>query len=431
MPHPTPAYLLIAASLLLLLSSCRQTDRIPTADSPRGIYQQKIKDSPLGEKKIVHNWITAGDTARKEPTAIDIPLQTKSIFFSDEPHAWGWMFSSTEGRIIQVGVASSDSSHNIFMDLFALQQNDTVLVASTEDSLLSHEVDKSGSFILRLQPELLISGSFTLKITDRPSMTFPVAGAKLYDIGGKWGDPRDGGKRLHRGIDIFADRNTPAVAAADGRIRRAEKSNSLGGNVIWLSARGRSLYYAHLDSILTTQGEQVQKGDTLGLVGTSGNARSTPPHLHFGIYGPGSAVDPFPFIADANDNLPSVDADPTTFNRWGRLQNDNIDLRPTPSTQKQSLATLNRHEAVKILGGVENWYQIKLPDGRSGFVNQRFLEPPSRIASIQTDSAKALYKNYADLHPSFRTDSIQHLDHFASFNNSKLIQYRTKWVWIK
>jgi hypothetical protein len=60
-----------------------------------------------------------------------------------------------------------------------------------------------------------------------------------------------------------------------------------------------SLYYAHLDEQLVSQGERVAKGDTIGLVGNTGNARTTPPHLHFGIYAAGGAINPLHFVDPA------------------------------------------------------------------------------------------------------------------------------------
>ena len=73
----------------------------------------------------------------------------------------------------------------------------------------------------------------------------------------------------------------------------------LGLSYVWLydARRGQALYYAHLDSQIVQAGVQVDVGDTLGLVGNTGNARSTSPHLHFGIYRHGEgALDPLPFI---------------------------------------------------------------------------------------------------------------------------------------
>ena len=90
------------------------------------------------------------------------------------------------------------------------------------------------------------------------------------------------------------------MASADGWIT-GSTTNRLGGNVVWLWSPSRrvALYYAHLERHAVARGERVQAGDVLGYVGTSGNARGTPPHLHFGIYATGEgAVDPAPFVID-------------------------------------------------------------------------------------------------------------------------------------
>src|SRR5690606_16676185 len=113
-------------------------------------------------------------------------------------------------------------------------------------------------------------------------------------------DPRDGDVRKHEGVDIFSSRGTPVVAASPGWVRRVG-DNRLGGKVVWINNRelGISQYYAHLDSQLVRSGQQVNAGDTIGLVGNTGNAITTAPHLHFGIYKSGrGAVNPFPFLQD-------------------------------------------------------------------------------------------------------------------------------------
>lgn len=87
------------------------------------------------------------------------------------------------------------------------------------------------------------------------------------------------------------------IAAADGTAHRVG-DNRLGGKVIFLRPRGRnlSLYYAHLDSQLVSSGDRVSAGDTIGTVGNTGNARTTTPHLHFGIYAMGGAINPYTFV---------------------------------------------------------------------------------------------------------------------------------------
>src|SRR5690606_27514041 len=107
----------------------------------------------------------------------------------------------------------------------------------------------------------------------------------------------------------FSSFRTPVIAIAPGITRVNE--NNLGGKVVWLRPEGKdfTLYYAHLDEQIATDGQFVRQGDTLGLMGNTGNARTTPPHLHFGIYTGNGAVDPLPFINPAIRKMPEVQAD--------------------------------------------------------------------------------------------------------------------------
>jgi murein DD-endopeptidase MepM/ murein hydrolase activator NlpD len=135
----------------------------------------------------------------------------------------------------------------------------------------------------------------------------PVMGVAPSALTSSWGAPRSGGRR-HEGIDIFAARGTPVVAATRGEVVRIGQ-NRLGGNVVWVAGAGARLYYyAHLSRFRTglSVGEAVEPGTVLGYVGTSGNAAGTPPHLHFGMY-PLShglrAVDPHPFLVERGRRL--------------------------------------------------------------------------------------------------------------------------------
>lgn len=113
----------------------------------------------------------------------------------------------------------------------------------------------------------------------------PVKGGNATWILSEWGDSRDEGKRKHEGMDIFAPKGTPVVAPVGGIITRVGR-NSLGGNVVWLNSRRtqHSYYFAHLAEVKVCRGDTVAQGTVLGTVGNTGNARLTPPHLHFGIY---------------------------------------------------------------------------------------------------------------------------------------------------
>lgn len=119
----------------------------------------------------------------------------------------------------------------------------------------------------------------------RPLLMNPVMGASRSSIVSLYGDARDGGRRKHEGIDIFAPKGTMIVAPSDGEITSVGY-NSLGGKVIWMNdnKNKRSYYFAHLDSQIVHKGMLVRQGDTLGTVGNTGNARRTRSHLHFGVY---------------------------------------------------------------------------------------------------------------------------------------------------
>jgi hypothetical protein len=129
-----------------------------------------------------------------------------------------------------------------------------------------------------------------------PGAVMPVAGRYWY--ADWWHAPRAGG-RLHEGTDIFAAYGSPIVAVQDGVISNVS-TTGIGGNNLRLSNdQGDYFYYAHLSSFATTtaQGARVEAGQTIGYVGTSGDAQGTDPHLHFEIHPQGGvAVNPYPYL---------------------------------------------------------------------------------------------------------------------------------------
>jgi murein DD-endopeptidase MepM/ murein hydrolase activator NlpD len=121
----------------------------------------------------------------------------------------------------------------------------------------------------------------------------PIRGINAKQIANTWQAPR-GADRLHQGQDIFARGGTPVHSATAGYVWKIGQNN-LGGNIVTvLGAGGRVYYYAHLDRFAPNLavGDAVTTDTVIGYVGTSGNAAGTPPHLHFGVYTIGGAVDP-------------------------------------------------------------------------------------------------------------------------------------------
>jgi murein DD-endopeptidase MepM/ murein hydrolase activator NlpD len=114
-------------------------------------------------------------------------------------------------------------------------------------------------------------------------------------IGQGWGAPRDGGRRRHQGIDLLAPTGTRLVAVASGHISRlTNHDRGRGGISLWLrDRRGTAYYYAHNQHNLVRLGQQVRAGQVIARVGSTGNARGGPPHLHFQIHpGGGRPVSP-------------------------------------------------------------------------------------------------------------------------------------------
>ena len=130
-------------------------------------------------------------------------------------------------------------------------------------------------------------------------LLMPVEGVRKKQIADTWGADRSEG-RGHSGQDIFAKRETPVRSATEGYVLHVGE-NRLGGKVVFvLGAGGRRYYYAHLDDFAADlkAGDYVTTDSLIGYVGTTGNAKNTPPHLHFGVYAAGGAMNPLPLLAD-------------------------------------------------------------------------------------------------------------------------------------
>ena len=134
---------------------------------------------------------------------------------------------------------------------------------------------------------------------------FPVGGP--HSFSDTFGAPRMFGTsyaHLHQGTDIFATSGTPLVAVERGVVF-SMGSDVLGGTKLWLQgASNTKYYYAHLSAFAEgmESGKVVSAGDVVGFVGNTGNAATTPAHLHFEVHpNGGPAVNPYPLLKIVDD----------------------------------------------------------------------------------------------------------------------------------
>lgn len=139
-------------------------------------------------------------------------------------------------------------------------------------------------------------------------LVMPVEGVDRDDLRDTFSDKRGGGGRMHEALDIIAPRHTPVLAVEDGTITKLFTSQGGGGITIYqFDPSGEyCYYYAHLDRYAPglREGQAVRRGQTIGYVGSTGNASASAPHLHFGIFKltedrrwwQGEPINPYPVL---------------------------------------------------------------------------------------------------------------------------------------
>ena len=361
--------------------------------TPYEAYQAALTAAGLGETALARDWEAAGQRALTHPVAVTAPFEEEGHITPEEPAAVAYSIHIPRGRKLTFAVSlESEEDTRLFIDLFRLpvsEENPPRPVFSS-DSLsrtFSHEDPwRGGDYVLRVQPELLRGGNYRVTLGEDNVFAFPVEGHGPRSILSFFGAPRDGGRRRHHGVDIFARRGTPVLAVAAGRADRV-RTTRLGGKVVWLrdAQRGASIYYAHLDSQHVQDGDLVEPGDTIGFVGNTGNARTTPPHLHFGIYRRGEGpLDPFPFLTPPRTQLAERTADAALLGARVQPLDDGLRLRAGPDTRETILGELDSDARLRVVGASGEWYRVRLPGGGDGYVAARLTEPAQAVADERT-----------------------------------------------
>lgn len=369
--------IILIAVLSISCSEIRSVTDIVTQPTARELYKREFKDSLWK----FDEWQSNANRALKDSLFIDLPYNEIGKF-STYNNARSYTVELEEGETLYVSTTTDSLNYRIFTEVLEITGDTLTPFKSLSkntpgEKVLAHPVDRSKIYKILIQPEIGSPQNFSINIYTQPQYEiFPVAGKDNKAIQSFWGDIRSGGRRTHQGIDIFAPKGTPVIATVNGSVRYTGE-RGLGGKQVWLNdnSSGNSLYYAHLDSIVVNGWQKVNIGDTLGFVGNTGNAKFTPPHLHFGIYKRfRGAVNPLPFVKKYD--IPAVSLHSETFPEKIIVKNSITNLRNTPGTRNSKiLGVAQKNDTLTFMGKTDKWIYAQTPDKKAVYIYENLTTP--------------------------------------------------------
>lgn len=429
--------IIIGMLLLSILFSCNSIGPAGLFKkmSPHETYGNRLKTAGLQQTALGSSWLQTATESLGKALKITIPYKETVFFAAERIRAAAFQFEAKRGEKLYISLSKNPAQNfNIFTDVWQQSNLNRVLAsADTTGKPLIVEVKQTGTYLLRLQPELLRSGEYTLTIQSGPALSFPVAASGKPNIGSFYGADRDAGIRKHEGIDIFAKKGTPALAAANGIAQPGK--NKLGGKVVFLHPDDAdyTLYYAHLDSQLVHNGQHVSIGDTVGLVGNTGNAQTTPSHLHFGIYTNGGAVNPLTFVAPITKKAEPILASLKNLNATLRTESKNTKLYGSPSEKSMLKEALPEGTALLVDAAVGNYYKVTLPNGQTGFLNSKTVDAVNKpLRKLTLKTQQPLYNRPDTLSPKkLVLTAGKFVNILAGFESFYLVEDGTETGWLK
>ncbi len=427
---------LVPGLFLFAFISCKTSG--PSLFGKRSLHEQygeKLEAAGLKNTLLGAAWFRWAETSLSNPININLPYKELGYFAADQPGALGLRFSARKGERLTITLERKPlQGFILYMELWrAPKANTTAKLLETPDTSqisFHYDVEEDESFILRLQPELLMKGEYTLTIQNGPSLSFPVQTSKQV-ISSFWGAERDGGARKHEGVDIFAAKGTPLVAAADGRITRVEETDG-GGKVVWLRPEGKNynLYYAHLDEQLVTSGQKVKAGEVIGKTGNTGNARTTGPHLHFGIYATGGAIDPLLFIQPSKAVPPPITADPGQVGNTIRISSP-VKAFAMPDAGSGMVGILEKNTPLKVQSAYAGWYKAQTPEGNAVFIPASQAQHLSPIKKTRAGAGYYLLDGpYIDAARKIWVEKGEQVEILGAYKGFSYVQYKSTFGWI-
>ena len=412
-------YVLIILIVLLGAAALYFKDQILL--SPHDSYYSALLRENL--KATAERWMMEAEESLAAPLRISLPYSERRLLEADYLQPITFAFDLKMDELVQVNIFPSINTRaEVFVDVFYVKDAATepkrIASMAVKEQQLKIGAEHTGQYLVRIQPSHAAQGLMDITITSPLRYGFPVDTESENAVQSFFGGDRDGGARRHEGIDIFAPRGTPVIAAEAGRVARVGETPR-GGKHVWVRGDNRSFYYAHLDSIAVSPGDRVRRGDVLGTVGNTGNAVTTSPHLHFGIYKfVRGAVDPLPLVGrkkSVNTYAPPlVELAP----RWLSINTKEVNLRSGPSLKTSIVASLLRAELVQVDSVAGDWLRVTTGKGTKGYIARRLTETPSESMLTLTENyvAFSLPDDTAPVVGNFSAgDKLPTLGQFGSF----------------
>ncbi len=368
---------ILSLFLIIIISGCSQINKASDFITNPTAKEQYKRDFNVSDE-LFQIWENLAETAFQDSIEISLPYAETGKFYPKSFPVYSYEIELQPGEVFNLVVETDSTKQLVFVELFE-RAGDTIPKFEKVKSIdfqkknLSFEAEKKATYKVVIQPEIEAHTAFKFKMEKNPAYLFPVSAGVNANVQSYWGANRDGGARSHEGIDIFAKRGTPVVAATNGSIGYTGKKG-LGGKQVWLRDRKRnqSLYYAHLDSIADVSGN-IKRGDTIGFVGNTGNARTTPPHLHFGIYkGYHGAINPLHFVYQPS----LLESDPEQLDSHPQklIVKSTANLRSKPTTSNSRiLSTLKANDTLQFLGKTNEWFHIRTSANKASYIHQSLV----------------------------------------------------------
>lgn len=208
--------------LMVLTTGCSRLKEASDLLSNPTAKERYQKEHNISDE-LFKLWERQVQVALQDSLQIDLPYLEKGAFSPRSFFVYSYEISLNAGEVLDLQVQTDSLKELVFIEFYEKKNDSLPIYEKLESSKFGQkdfhfESEKAGEYKLVIQPEIEANTPFSIKIGKNPAYLFPVTAAGNRNVQSYWGADRDGGARRHEGVDIFAKRGTPVVAATNGRI---------------------------------------------------------------------------------------------------------------------------------------------------------------------------------------------------------------------